>query len=107
MQNTLVANFAVQLWLAALAMAAPVEQQITAQKTDAWQYGTGGGIVGLFVLVVDILVFLEVLKSNRAPLQKILWSLLVFFFPIGGLLIYLLFSNRKAHNSGSGYEALP
>jgi len=49
----------------------------------------------------------EVIKSNRPPLSKLLWSLLVFFFPIGGLIIYWLFSNRAEHNSGSGYEALP
>lgn len=24
---------------------------------DAWQYGTGGGVVGLIVLVLDIFVF--------------------------------------------------
>lgn len=49
----------------------------------------------------------EVIKSNRPPLHKLLWSLLVFFFPIGGLIIYWLFSNRAAHNNSSGYEALP
>lgn len=49
----------------------------------------------------------EVIKSSRPPSHKLLWSLLVFIFPIGGLIIYWLFSNRAAHNSGSGYEALP
>jgi hypothetical protein len=48
-----------------------------------------------------------VIKSNRPPLHKLLWSLLVFFFPIGGLIIYWLFSNRAAHNSSTGYETLP
>jgi hypothetical protein len=32
---------------------------------------------------------------------------LVFIFPIGGLIIYYLFSNRDAHNSTGGYETLP
>lgn len=49
----------------------------------------------------------EVIKSSRPPSHKLLWSLLVFIFPIGGLILYWLFSNRAAHNSGSGYEALP
>jgi hypothetical protein len=49
----------------------------------------------------------EVIKSSRPPSHKLLWSLLVFIFPIGGLIIYWLFSNRAAHNNGSGYEALP
>ena len=107
MQNNLVANFFFQLCLAALALAAPVAEQVTVQKTDAWQYGTGGGIIGLIVLILDIIVFVEVIKSNRPPVHKLLWSLLVFFFPIGGLIIYWLFSNRAAHNSSSGYETLP
>jgi hypothetical protein len=49
----------------------------------------------------------EVIKSNRPPVHKLLWSLLVFFFPIIGLIAYWLFSNREAHNSSSGYETLP
>jgi len=48
----------------------------------------------------------EVIKSNRPASHKLLWSLLVFIFPIGGLLIYWLFSNRESYNSG-GYETLP
>ncbi|KAK1749343.1 hypothetical protein QBC47DRAFT_395975 [Echria macrotheca] len=105
MQNTLFASFLTQLCLASLALAAPIDGEV--KTTDAWQYGTGGGILGLIVLILDIIVFVEVIKSNRPPVHKLLWSLLVFFFPIGGLIIYYLFSNRAAHNSGSGYEALP
>lgn len=48
----------------------------------------------------------EVLKSNRPISHKILWSLLVFLFPIGGIIIYWLFSNRAAHNQGAGYEPI-
>lgn len=47
------------------------------------------------------------IKSTRPPLHKLLWSLLVFFFPIGGLIIYYLFSNRASYTNGGGYEALP
>jgi hypothetical protein len=57
MQNTLIAGFFAQLCLAALALAAPVAEQVTIQKTDAWQYGTGGGIIGLIVLILDVIVF--------------------------------------------------
>merc|ERR1711964_911229 len=73
----------------------------------AWKYGTGGGIIGFIVLILDIMIFIEVLKSNREVLPKLLWCVLVFVFPIGGMIIYYLFSNRAAHNSASGYETLP
>lgn len=49
----------------------------------------------------------EVLKSNREVLPKVAWCVLVFVFPIGGLVIYWLFSNRAAHNETGGYETLP
>jgi hypothetical protein len=48
----------------------------------------------------------EIIKSNRPPLHKLLWCLVVFLFPIVGMVIYYLFSNRASHNS-AGYEAIP
>jgi len=73
---------------------------------NSWQYGAGGGVVGFIVLILDIIVWIEVLKSNRPPLSKVIWCLVVFLFPIIGLVVYWLFSNRDAHNSGSGYESI-
>ncbi|KAJ3573325.1 hypothetical protein NPX13_g4744 [Xylaria arbuscula] len=95
-----------QLCLAAWAIAAPfAEDAVTTTTTKTpWQYGAGGGIVGFIVLILDIIVFVEVLKSNRPASNKLLWCLIVFLFPIIGMLIYFLFSNRKAHNT---YEPLP
>jgi hypothetical protein len=47
----------------------------------------------------------EVLQSNRPVPSKVLWALLVFLFPIGGVIIYFLFSNREVHRSGA-YEPI-
>ncbi|KAI9469876.1 MAG: hypothetical protein EXX96DRAFT_587822 [Benjaminiella poitrasii] len=58
-----------------------------------------GGIIGLIVLILDLIVIFEVMNSNRAISGKLGWSLLVFFFPIVGLILYFLFSNRHEHNS--------
>jgi hypothetical protein len=33
-------------------------------------------------------------------MAKVLWCILVFIFPIGGLIIYWLFSDRAGHNAG-------
>lgn len=54
----------------------------------------------------DDVSLVEVLKSNRPVPNKVLWCLLVFFFPIVGMLIYYFFSNRAEHNRGGGYEAI-
>jgi len=94
------------LLLATFASALPTSGTATTAG-NSWQYGTGGGILGLIVLVLDIIVFVEVIKSSRPTSHKLLWSLLVFFFPIGGLIIYYLFSNRESYANGGGYEALP
>jgi len=90
-----------QLSLCMLAEAAP----ITTQGTN-WQGPTGGGVIGFIVLVLDIIAWVEIIKSNRTPAEKVLWALVVFLFPLVGMVIYYLFSNRASHNSG-GYEAIP
>lgn len=47
-----------QLCLAALVAAAPIaDETMTVTKATPWQYGTGGGIIGFIVLVLDIIVF--------------------------------------------------
>ena len=115
-------NLFLQLCLAALCSAAP----ITAQDATT-QYGAGAGVIGFIVLVLDILVWskscsfpeslqpcremltshlVEVLKSSRPVSHKLLWSVLVFIFPIGGIVIYWLLSDRQKWNNGNGYEAI-
>ncbi|KAF2119046.1 hypothetical protein BDV96DRAFT_643203 [Lophiotrema nucula] len=92
----------VLLQLCALAAAAPV----TAQGQNPWQGGVGGGVVGFIVLVLDIIVWIEVIQSNRPVSHKVLWCVLVFLFPIIGIIAYWLFSNREEHNRRSGYETI-
>ncbi|KAI8942347.1 hypothetical protein NX059_000423 [Plenodomus lindquistii] len=99
MYNYLV-SMLLQLSLFMLAEAAP----ITAQSAKPWQAGTGGGIIGFIVLVLDIIAWIEIFKSNRPVPNKVLWSLVVFLFPVVGMIIYYLFSNRQAHNT---YEPIP
>ncbi|KAF1362952.1 hypothetical protein EJ07DRAFT_174536 [Lizonia empirigonia] len=84
-----------QLSMFLLVEAAPV----TVQSAKPWQAGTGGGIVGFIVLVLDIIAWIEIFKSNRPVSGKVIWSLVVFLFPVVGMIIYYLFSNRQAHNT--------
>ncbi|KNG51591.1 hypothetical protein DDE82_008761 [Stemphylium lycopersici] len=97
-------NFALslllQLSMFMLAEAAP----ITAQTAKPWQAGTGGGIIGFIVLVLDIIAWIEIFKSNRPVSNKVIWALVVFLFPVVGMIVYYLFSNRQAHNT---YEPIP
>ena len=43
------------LLLAASALAAPMSTE--AVQENAWKYGTGGGIIGFIVLILDIMIF--------------------------------------------------
>ena len=50
-------SLVLQLCLAALCSAAPIADDFTTLNSNATQYGTGGGIIGFIVLVLDILVW--------------------------------------------------
>ncbi|KAL2266851.1 hypothetical protein VTJ83DRAFT_4128 [Remersonia thermophila] len=104
--NTLFAAMTA-LFLASAAVAAPVAAPVATTALDnSWQYGTGGGLLGLVVFILDIIVFVEVLKSSRPPAKKFMWCLVVFLFPVIGMIVYYLFSNRDAYQRGAGYEPL-
>ncbi|UJR24940.1 hypothetical protein I4U23_006304 [Adineta vaga] len=50
---------------------------------------TIGGILGLIILVLDIAAIYELLtKGSYDCCGKVVWILIIFFFPIGGLILY-------------------
>ncbi len=53
-----------------------------------------GGLFGLVVFILDVIAIVEVLKSNRDTVSKLLWILLILMLPLLGLLIYYL-AGRK------------
>ena len=129
MNQLFLSTLLAQFWLAFLAVAAPVGDEIAASSKDnAWEYGTSGGIIGIIVLILDIIVFgtsrpstlkpasptpanpssrlVEVLQSIWSTMSKLIWCLVVFLFPVIGMVVYWLFSNRVGHKRGAGYEAL-
>ncbi|KAG0004834.1 hypothetical protein BGZ80_002066 [Entomortierella chlamydospora] len=63
-----------------------------------------GGFIGLVVFILDLIAIFEVINSNRSVTAKLLWSLLIFLFPILGLVLYFLFGGREEHNRG--YEVI-
>ncbi|KAK3070197.1 hypothetical protein LTR53_000908 [Teratosphaeriaceae sp. CCFEE 6253] len=96
-----------QLCLAALTFAAPLASDKMSTMGNSQQMGAGGGVVGFAVLILDILVWIEVIKSTRPPSHKLLWSILVFLLPIVGPICYYLFSDRAKHNpAAGGYEPI-
>lgn len=53
--------------------------------------GPVGGICGLIIIILDIVALVNVWQSARSTNSKILWTLLIVFFPVGGLIIYWIF----------------
>ena len=54
-----------------------------------------GSLVGLIIFILDILAVIEIWKSSRDTMTKLLWTLLVLMFPLGGLIIYYFFGRGK------------
>lgn len=48
-----------------------------------------GGILGLLILILDIWAIIKICRSGRAAITIALWSLLIVFFPVFGLLLWL------------------
>ncbi|KAF9362072.1 hypothetical protein BGX26_004157 [Mortierella sp. AD094] len=54
-----------------------------------------GSLLGLIVLIIDLMAIVQVLNSDRSVASKLLWCLLIFLFPIFGIIIYYLFAERE------------
>lgn len=39
-------------------------------QNDAWKYGTGGGVVGFVILILDIIVWSKLLSRSMMSFQK-------------------------------------
>ena len=55
-----------------------------------------GSILGLIHLIVSIWAIISIIQSNESTGSKVLWTLLILFFPLIGLLIWLFAGPRKA-----------
>jgi hypothetical protein len=51
-------------------------------------------LISLLVLVLDIVVILDILKSNKDTEKKVLWIIVVVFLPLLGPVIYYLVGKK-------------
>ncbi|MBX2944003.1 MAG: PLDc_N domain-containing protein [Cyclobacteriaceae bacterium] len=52
-------------------------------------------LLGILILVLDVIVVLDIYRSNKDTEKKVLWILVVFFLPlVGPLLYYVIGKNR-------------
>jgi len=52
--------------------------------------GTGTGLVGLVILILDIWAIIKVLGSSATAGMKIVWVLIILVLPVIGLILWFL-----------------
>lgn len=55
-----------------------------------WSYGLCSAVV----VILDVVALLEVHRSDRKSGDKILWTLIIIFFPILGCIAYYFFGRK-------------
>lgn len=56
--------------------------------------GTGSGIIGLIILILDIWAIVKVIGSSATTGMKVLWVLVILFLPVLGLILWFLFGPK-------------
>ncbi len=54
-----------------------------------------GGILGLIIFILDIIAIIDVLKSSMDTNKKILWSVLIIFLPVIGMVLYFVMGKNN------------
>jgi len=57
--------------------------------------GRNLGCCGLIVVILDVYAFIQIAQSRADGVSKVLWALLVFFFPVGGFLLWYFFGPKR------------
>lgn len=53
-----------------------------------------GRLISLIILVIDILVIIDILKSSKDTEKKILWIIAVIFLPVLGPILWYVSGKR-------------
>ena len=61
------------------------------------RYNNNGSlsIAGVIYVILAIAAIISLLKQDWDLTKKLIWGVIIWFFPIGGSIIYFLFSGRK------------
>ena len=84
-----------------LAVLAPL-LALALTTTACSRFNNRGGLSlwGFALLALDVLAILDVFRQPWTTGKKVLWAAIIFFFPLGGLILYYLFAGRGNSNTG-------
>ncbi len=54
------------------------------------------GLIGLLVLVLDVIALVSVLGGRGDATHKLIWTLLILFLPVLGMILYFLIGRSPA-----------
>lgn len=54
-----------------------------------------GKLISLVILIIDIIVIYDIVKSNKDTEKKVLWIIAVVFLPILGPLLYYFLGKKN------------
>lgn len=54
-----------------------------------------GRLLSFLILVIDIIVIIDIVRSNKDTEKKILWVIAVVFLPVLGPILYYFLGNRR------------
>jgi hypothetical protein len=52
------------------------------------------GILGIIVLILDVIAIVDILKSSKDTIKKLLWILIVLFLPLLGMILYFVIGKK-------------
>ena len=81
--------------LSALALLPLLSLLATSCMPSAYNSRGGLGFFGVIYLIMAIYAVISLLKQDWSLGKKLIWGIIIWFFPIGGSIIYLLFSGRN------------
>lgn len=53
-----------------------------------------GELISLIILIIDVVVIFDIIKSNKDTEKKVLWIIAVVFLPLLGPLLYYFLGKR-------------
>ena len=54
-----------------------------------------GRFISLIILIIDVVVILDIVNSDKDTEKKVLWTIAVVFLPILGPLLYYFIGRRR------------
>ncbi len=51
-------------------------------------------LIGLIIFVIDVVVVIDILKSNKDMEKKVLWIIAVIFLPLLGPILYYIIGKK-------------